>query len=78
MVTIHPHIFHKLQPLDRTAFGSFKRYYNLALDNWMKENSGTIFSIYGIAQLVKQAFELAFTPKNIKFGSKHWNLPTKS
>ena len=34
----------------------------------MRENSATTFSIYGIAQLVKQAFELAFTPRNILSG----------
>ena len=68
IVTIHPHTSYKLQPLDRTVFGPFKRYYNSAFDNWMKENPGTTFSIYGIAQLVKQAFELAFTQKNIKSG----------
>ena len=31
----------------------------------MKENPATAFSIFGIAQLAKQAFELAFTPRNI-------------
>ena len=31
----------------------------------MKEIPATAFSIYGIAQLAKQAFELTFTPRNI-------------
>jgi len=74
MVTIHPHTSHKLQPLDRTVFGSFKKYYNSALDNWMKENPETAFSIYGIAQIVKQAFELAFSPKNIKSGFQNTRI----
>ena len=68
MVTIHPHTSHKLQPLDRTVYGPFKRYYNAALDNWIRENSATTLSIYGVAQLAKQAFELAFTPRNILSG----------
>ena len=68
MVTIHPHTLHKLQPLDRTVYGPFKRYYNAALDNWMRENPATTLSIYGVAQLAKQAFELAFTPRNILSG----------
>ena len=68
MVTICPHTSHKLQPLDRTFYQGFKRYYNSALDNWMRENPTTTFSIYGIAQLAKQAFEFAFTPRNILSG----------
>ena len=68
MVTIYPHTSQKLQHLDRTVYGPFKRYYNSALDNWMRENLATTFSIYGIAQLAKQVFELAFTPKNILSG----------
>ena len=67
-VTIYPHTSHKLQPLDRTVYGPFKRYYNSVLGNWMKENPVTAFFIYGIAQLAKQPFELAFTPKNILSG----------
>ena len=68
MVTIYPHTSQKLKPLDRTVYGPFKRYYNSALDNWMKENPVPTFSICGIAQLAKQAFELAFTPRNILSG----------
>ena len=68
MVTIHPHTSHKLQSLDRTVYGPFKRYYKAALDNWMRENPATTLSIYGVAQLAKQAFELAFTPRNILSG----------
>ena len=45
VVTIYPHTSHKLQPLNCTVYGLFKRYYNLALDNWMKENPATAFSI---------------------------------
>ena len=68
MVTTYPYTSHKLQPLDLTVYGSFKRYYNSALDNWMRKNPATRFSIYGIAQLAKQAFELAFTSRNILSG----------
>ena len=49
IVTIYSLTSHKLQPLDRTGYGPFKGYYNSALDNWVKENPVTAFSIYGIA-----------------------------
>jgi hypothetical protein len=33
MVTFPPHTSHKLEPLDRTVFGSFKLHYNRAVSN---------------------------------------------
>jgi hypothetical protein len=33
MITFPPHTSHKLQPLDRTVFGSFKLYYNRAVND---------------------------------------------
>ena len=68
MLIIYPQTSHKLQPLDRTVYGPFKSYHNLALYNWMRKNPATTFSIYGIAQLAKQAFKLAFTSRNILSG----------
>lgn len=35
LVTFHPHTSHKMQPLDRGVFGSFKTFYNTAMNNWM-------------------------------------------
>ena len=74
MVTIHPHTSHKLQSLDRTVYGPFKRYYNAALDNWIRENPATVLSIYGVAQLAKQAFELAFTPRRFLSGFRRTGI----
>ena len=74
MVTIHPHTSHKLQSLDRTVYGPFKRYYNAALDNWIRENPATVLSICGVAQLAKQAFELAFTPRRILSGFRRTGI----
>ena len=61
MLTIHPHTLHKLQPLVRTVYGPFKRYYNSAPDSSVSENAVARFSVYKIALLAKQAFEFAFT-----------------
>jgi hypothetical protein len=59
MVTFPPHTSHKLQPLDRTVFGSFKLHYNRAVSDWTSSNPGKTLSIY-VAQMVGTAFPLAF------------------
>ncbi|XP_058816074.1 uncharacterized protein LOC131679378 [Topomyia yanbarensis] len=41
---------HKLQPLDRTVFGPFKKYYNSFADSWMTCNPGKTMSIYDIPE----------------------------
>ena len=38
LLTLYPHSSHKLQPLDRTVFGPFKRLYNAGCDAWMLRN----------------------------------------
>ena len=40
LLTLPPHCSHKLQPLDRTVFGPFKKYVNTASDDWIKSNPG--------------------------------------
>jgi len=67
MVTLPPHCSHKLQPLDRTVFGPFKRYYNSACDDWVVENPRPM-QITDVAALVGRAYPLAFTPSNITSG----------
>ena len=68
ILTFPPHCSHKLQPLDRTVYGPFKRFYNNAADNWMINHPGANMSIYDIPQLVEQAFKSAMTPGNIASG----------
>ena len=36
-----PHTPHKLDPVDRNVFGSFKRFYSDTLANWMRNYSTT-------------------------------------
>jgi hypothetical protein len=43
MITFPPHTSHKLQPLDRTVFCSFKLHYNRAVNDWMSSNPGKKF-----------------------------------
>lgn len=66
LLSFPPHTAHKLQPLDRGVFGPFKRYYNDACDQWIKNNPGKRRVIYNIPAIVKEALPLATTPKNIR------------
>ena len=68
MVSFPPHCSHKLQPLDRSVYGPFKKYYNVACDNWMVNNPGRPMTIYDIPDCVAQAFPKAFTASNIQAG----------
>lgn len=67
MVTFHPHTSHKMQPLDRGVFGPFSTYYNSKMNDWILKpgNAGKPATIYDVAEIVGQAFPLAFTPNNI-------------
>lgn len=68
LLSFPPHTSHKLQPLDRSVFGPFKRYYNTEGENWMRNNVGKRMTIYDIPGLVKNALPMALTPKNITAG----------
>ena len=70
MLTIHPHTSHKLQPLDKGVFGPFKQYYNKFLDSWMKSNPGTPCTIYNVAGIAKEAYNIAFSKKNMESAFK--------
>lgn len=68
LLSFPPHTSHKLQPLDRSVYGPFKRFYNAAADSWMKNNPGKTMVIYNIPSLVKVALPNAATPRNITSG----------
>lgn len=68
MLTLPPHTSHRLQPLDRTAFGPMKTYYNRAVNNWMRATTSTGASIYLVGGLANFAFTQSMTPSNIESG----------
>lgn len=68
MLSFPPHCSHKLQPLDRSVFGPFKRFAAIAQDAWMKNNPGRCMTIYDIPEIVAKALPLAATPSNICSG----------
>ena len=68
MLTFPPHTSHKLQPLDRGVFGPFKKFYNVACNNWMHTNPGKPITIYDVGHLTGVAYPSAFSPSNIQSG----------
>lgn len=68
ILSFPPHCSHKLQPLDRTVYGSLKKYYNEACDNWLASHPGKTITIYDIPELVKMSLPLAATIDNIQSG----------
>lgn len=68
MLTIPPHCSHKVQPLDCTVFGPFKKYYSSAIKSWLVDNPGKPMTVYNIPQMVAQAFPKAMTIDNITAG----------
>ena len=75
ILTIPPHTSHRLQPLDRTVYGPFKRAYSVAMDGWMRSHPGRTVTIFDVPHIVKTAQAAAMTNANIVSGfEKNWNL----
>ena len=68
LLTIPPKTSHKLQPLDKTVFDSFKSSYNRAMDNWLRCNPGKKVTIYEIPALINEAQQTSLVPRNILSG----------
>ncbi|KAJ8950033.1 hypothetical protein NQ314_008039 [Rhamnusium bicolor] len=65
VLSFPPHCSHKLQPLDRSVYGPFKKYVNTACDAWMRNHPGSTMTIYDIPGIVNTALPLAVTQNNI-------------
>ncbi|XP_071037117.1 uncharacterized protein [Parasteatoda tepidariorum] len=68
VLTLPPHTSHKLQALDRTAFSSVKKHYNIGCNKWMLAHAGRPIKIYDIAESVGIAYTISLIPKNIVSG----------
>ncbi|XP_030767040.1 uncharacterized protein LOC115890832 [Sitophilus oryzae] len=68
LLTLPPHTSHRLQPLDVSVFGPFKKYYNEQADAWMVSHPGQTISLKNIPALVGLAYVRAFSPSNITKG----------
>lgn len=67
LLSFPAHCSHKLQPLDRTVYGPFKKYVNSACDGWVTTNRRPM-TIYDIPGIVKTALPNAINPVNITSG----------
>ena len=70
MLSFPPHCSHKLQPLDRSVFGPFKRYIASLQDTWMRSNPAKTMSIYDLPGISRDAWPRAATHANITNGFK--------
>ncbi|XP_050507964.1 uncharacterized protein LOC126885437 [Diabrotica virgifera virgifera] len=68
LLSFPPHCSHKLQPLDRSVYGPFKKAINTACDTWMRNHPGKVMTIYDIPGIVTIAMPLVFTQVNIQAG----------
>lgn len=59
-----------MQPLDKTVYGPFKKFYATAMKGWMADNKGRPLNIYNVPYLVAKAYPKAMTPENIMAGFK--------
>ncbi|CAI6372200.1 unnamed protein product [Macrosiphum euphorbiae] len=70
ILTLPPHCSNRLQPLDVSVYGPFKKYYNSAVDAWLQNHPGITLDIYNIAPCINSAFDKSMTMKNIQAGFK--------
>lgn len=71
MLSYPPHCSHKLQPLDRTVYGPFKKAVNTACDGWMRTNPGKTMTISDIPSIVATALPRAMTLSNVQAGFRN-------
>ena len=68
ILSFPPHCSHRMQPLDVSTYGPFKRYCNATCTDWMLSHPGRAITIYDIGALSGQAYYRAFVPANITAG----------
>ena len=68
VLTIPAPMSHKLQLLDKSVYGPYKRAYGRAADAWMRSQPNTTLSIYHIPGLVLEAQMSTWVPRNIIAG----------
>ncbi|XP_065642504.1 uncharacterized protein LOC136074131 [Hydra vulgaris] len=64
-LSLPPHYSYKLQPLDVSVFGPFKKYLSVAQDALLRNNPGKAITIYDIPNIVSDSLPLAIMCTNI-------------
>ena len=74
LLTLLPHHSHKLQPLDVSVFGAFKKFYNSFCDEWHPSHPGKTLSLYYFAELSNKAVVKSCTLENITSSFKRTEI----
>lgn len=70
ILSFPPHTSHRLQPLDVSVFGPFKKFCRVSFNDFLCSNRGKQITIYDIAALTNQPFQRSFSSENILSGFK--------
>ncbi|XP_067011045.2 uncharacterized protein [Anabrus simplex] len=70
LLCLPPHSTHALQPLDRTFFGPFRRYFQLGADTWIRTHPNRKLTRHQMGPLVGRAWEKAASVGNAVIGFK--------
>lgn len=65
ILTLPPHCSHRLQPLDVSVLGPFKKALSVVQNDWLVSNTGQKISIHELTGLCASAYDQSFTRKNI-------------
>ncbi|GBL73946.1 hypothetical protein AVEN_230881-1 [Araneus ventricosus] len=68
LLTFPPHTSHKLQPLDVAVLSPFKSALKVSFYDWIQLHPGQRINIHEIAELSKNLYINAYSPKNIISG----------
>ena len=68
LLTFPPHCTHRMQPLDVSVMGPFKTKLAIKQNEWMINHPGQTITIHYLPSIVRDAFDLTFTRKNIIAG----------
>jgi hypothetical protein len=62
LLSFPPHTSHKLQTLDRSVYGQFKKLVNNSSDEWLRSDPGRTMTIYDILSIASQSLLNELTP----------------
>lgn len=68
LITFHPHTTHRMQSLDISVFGPFKKRLRTEFNLWLAKNPGCSITIREISMLSNEPLKQSFTETNIKSG----------
>ncbi|XP_055910754.1 uncharacterized protein LOC129945119 [Eupeodes corollae] len=65
LLTFPPHCTHKLQPLDVSVIGPFKKKLSLSQNDWLLNNPKKTITIHDLPSIVTPAYNNSFTPGQV-------------